>query len=372
MLVLMWKLMPQVQHAAGATAYLKGECSMRHPDHWLSCICNLPCVGGSKVQQSVQQQLASLSSNIKKGLHQTLWKVVQQQGLPLAGADLQQQTDQQQTPDTNRQLAASGLISINGSSSINGSISQQQGAADSTTAGLQQLLRLCKLLQGYKVPPEVLTSALQLLQHPPSLVWDTCTQLAHQNLLELTARINEAEREMLAPLAWPGGNVSTSMQQVLLLHKPDQQQQQLALYGDCASKHKLPWASGLSLPSAVALQEAGISPPPEIRIKLRLKDHLQLHIQTEQALQRAQAAQRELHMLLGITPLLQAGLAAEDGSVVSWEAELAQVYLSLVRARAQVQLLQQYRQQFELELLELKQIQGITEEKRQAVQQQVG
>lgn len=327
--------------------------------------------GGSKIQQSVQHQLALLSSNIKEGLNQTLWDVVQQQGIPLAGADLQQQTDQQQTSDVNQQqqLTASGSInSINGSSS-----QQQQGAADSTAADLQQLLRLCKLLQGYKVAPEVLTSALQLLQHSPSLVWDTCAQLAHQNLLELTAHIDEAEREMLAPLAWPGGNVSASMQQALLPHKPDQQQQ-LAVYGDCASsssKHKLPWASGLCLPSAAALQEAGISPPPEIRIKLRLKDHLQLHIQTEQNLQRAQAAQRELDMLLGSTPLLQAALAAEEGSAVSWEAELAQVYLSLVRARAQLQLLQQYEQRFELELLELKQIQGITEEKRQAVQQQV-
>jgi hypothetical protein len=84
------------------------------------------------------------------------------------------------------------------------------------------------------------------------------------------------------------------------------------------------------------LQELGISPPPEVRIKLRLHHHIQLHVRTEQTLQRAQAADRELTMLLGSIPLLQ----APAGGSVGWERELAQVYLHLVKARAQLALLQ--------------------------------
>lgn len=334
----------------------------------ISCCC---CVAGSgKVQASVQQQLAALSSSIKDGLNQTMWDTVHQQGIPMAGSDLQHPADQQPLA-----LPATGSVS-----SLSGSSAQQdqQQGGGSTVEGLQQLLQLCKLLQGYRVPADVLTSALLLLQHPPSLLWDACTQLAHQNLLELTAHLDEAEREMLAPLHWPGRGMSASQQHS---SRPDQQpQQQLVPHSDCcgSSKHRLPWASGMSLPSAAALQELGISPPPEVRIKLRLKDHIQLHIQTEQTLQRVQATQRELDTLLGSTPLLQAALTAggEDGSTgssssISWEAELALVYLDLARARAQVQLLQQYEQRFEHELLQLKEIKGITEDKKQDVQQQV-
>lgn len=301
-----------------------------------------------------------------------MWDVVEQQGMPVAGADLQQQVDQHANHSANQQLqlAAAGPASSSGSAQQE----QQQSTAGGTAEALQQLLRMCKLVHDFKLPPDVLTSALQLLQHPPSLLWDTCAQLAHQNLLELTARLDEAEREMLAPLHWPGSGISSSMQLALLQHKPDQQQQ-LGVYGDCTShgsKYKLPWASGLSLPTAAAMQELGISPPPEIRIKLRLKDHIQLHINTQQTLQRVQAAQRELDGLLGSTPLLQAALAGVgDGHGVNWEAELAQVYINVVRARAQVQLLQDYEQRFEHELLQLKEIKAITEDKRQDVQQQV-
>lgn len=86
----------------------------------------------------------------------------------------------------------------------------------------------------------------------------------------------------------------------------------------------------------ICLQELGISPPPEVRIKLRLHHHIQLHVRTEQTLQRAQAADRELTMLLGSTPLLQAPAVGSLG----WEGELARVYLNLVKARAQLALLQ--------------------------------
>jgi hypothetical protein len=321
----------------------------------------------------VQQQLAALSSSIKEGLNQTMWDTVQQQGIPMAGSDLQDPADQQL-------LALPGIGAV---SSISGSSTQhqdQQQAGSSTAEGLQQLLQLCKLLQGYRVPPELLTSALLLLQHPPSLLWDACTQLAHQNLLELTAHLDEAEREMLAPLHWPGRAINNTQQHSRSDQHP--QQQLVPAHSDCcgSSKHRLPWASGMALPSAAALQEMGISPPPEVRIKLRLKDHIQLHIQTEQTLQRVQATQRELDTLLGSTPLLQQAALAADGednssstgsSSGSWEAELARVYLDLVRARAQVQLLQQYEQRFKHELLQLKEIKGITEDKKQDVQQQV-
>lgn len=351
---------PQLASPAGLTL-----CQGVFAGARISCCC---CVAGSgKVQQSVQQQLAALSSSIKEGLNQTMWETVQQQGIPMAESDLQHPADQQPLA-----LSATGSVS-----SLSGSSAQhdQQQGGDSTFEGLQQLLQLCRLLQGYRVPADVLTHALLLLQHPPSLLWDACTQLAHQNLLELTAHLDEAEREMLAPLHWPSPAMSASQQH----SRPDQQpQQQLVPHSDCcgSSKHRLPWASGMSLPSAAALQEMGISPPPEVRIKLRLKDHIQLHIQTEQTLQRVQATQRELDTLLGSTPLLQAALSAggEDGSMgssSSWEAELAWVYLDFARARAQVQMLQQYEQRFEHELLQLKEIKGITEDKKQDVQQQV-
>ena len=135
--------------------------------------------------------------------------------------------------------------------------------------------------------------------------------------------------------------------------------------GGSGSKHRLPWASGLSLPCAAAMQELGSSPPPEVRVKLRLQNHIQLHVRTEQTLQRAQAAERELTLLLGSTPLLQGGAGG-------WEGELAQAYLNLVKARAQLGLLQGYEEHFTNELHQLKEIKAITEDKDRDVKQQVG
>lgn len=279
-----------------------------------------------------------------------MWETVQQQGIPGTLSDFHKQPDQQQQ------------------------LQQQQGAVSSTAESLQQLLKVCRILQGYKVPTDVTASALQLLQHPPSLLWDICNQLAQQNLTELTARIDVAEREMLAPLHWPGSTGSSSIAGQLhggfLQHKPDQQQ--MVMYIDTGSKYKLPWASGLSLPSAAALQEMGISPPPEVRIKLRLKDHIQLHVSTQQTLQRAQAAQRELEVQLASTPLLTAacGDGAAGGSM-SWGSEAAQLFMQLSKVRAQLQLMRQYEQRFTHELLQLKDIKAVTEDKSEDVQQQV-
>jgi hypothetical protein len=296
-----------------------------------------------------------------------MWETVQQQGIPGTLADLKLHPDQQQplggTHDPQRQLSTQQQQQ-----------QQQQGAVSLTAESLQQLLKVCRILQGYKVPTDVTTSALQLLQHPPSLLWDVCNQLAQQNLAELTARIDVAEREMLAPLHWPGSTGSSSssitgqLQAGLLQHKPDQQQ--LVMYTDTGSKYKLPWSSGLSLPSAAALQEMGISPPPEVRIKLRLKDHIQLHVSTQQTLQRAQAAQRDLELQLASTPLLQAAVG-EAGGGMSWGSEAARLFLQLSKVRAQLQLMRQYEQRFTHELLQLKDIKAVTEDKSEDVQQQV-
>jgi hypothetical protein len=196
----------------------------------------------------VQQQLAALSEYIKDGLHATVWETVQQQGIPPAGfADAHSALDQHHAPD-----AATA-----GSQGANSHHQQQQS---SVADALQQLMRVCKLLHSYKLPHDVVTSALQLLQHSPAVTWDTCTHLARRNLQELTTQLDEAEREMLAPLHWPGSSaaaVGQGSQQGLVQHKSDQQQ--LVVYGNIGSsgggsKHKLPWASGLSLPCAAAMQ----------------------------------------------------------------------------------------------------------------------
>jgi hypothetical protein len=194
----------------------------------------------------VQQQLAALSEYIKDGLSETMWETVQQQGIPPAGfADAHSALDQHHAPD-----AATA-----GSQGPNSHHQQQQS---SVADALQQLMRVCKLLHSHKLPHDVVTSALQLLQHSPAVLWDTCTQLARHNLQELTSQLDEAEREMLAPLHWPGSSAAgAGAQHALVQHKSDQQQ--LVAYGNTGSsggggKHKLPWASGLSLPCAAAMQ----------------------------------------------------------------------------------------------------------------------
>jgi len=316
--------------------------------------------GGTRAHQAMQQHLAALTNSIKEGLHQAV-RDTADHGIQFGVTDLQQQQDQHQ-----QQLCRAG------SSSDTGMLAQQQGAT-TTADNLQQLLQLCKLLHSYRVPPGVFTSALQLLQTPPSVLMEACAHLAQQNLLELTARLDEAEREMLAPLHWHAGTSSSSggLDQK---QKPDQQ---LVSYSSSSnSKHKLPWASGLGagMSDTAALEQ---QLPPEVRIKKRLRDHMQLHVHTEQALQRARATQQVLDAALGSTPLLQAVLSAVAGEAgaagtgVIWEAQLAQVYLTFVKVRAQVELLQQFEQQFSRELQELQEIKAVTEEKQLLVRQQV-
>lgn len=367
----------------------------------LCCVYGVSSTGSAQVQEELLQQLASLSSSIKEGLEQAMqYAVEQQQYIPGGGSDV----DLVHNPDQQLMLSQGGA---------------GQPPSEDMAEAVQQLLRLCRLLQAYRLPDDLTPPVADLLQHPPGLVWDSCAQLAHQNLQELTAQLDEAERHMLAPLHWGGAGVGAGVgsgdRYQALAWKPDQQQQQgqivpTSAYGGCggadaisthtnssshkSSKHQLPWASGLNISSssysAAAMQDAaGMSLPPEVRVKMRLKSHMQLHVRTEQTRRRARAAQQELESLLGSTPILQTALlglsapAGVGGGVagggssdvggpgLSQEAELAQLFLTMAQERAAIELLRQFEQLYSQQLSELLEIKEHTEEKVLQVRGQV-
>lgn len=359
------------------------HCSVHAP-----LLCTLLYTGSIKAQQAVQQQVAALSTAIKNGLQQAVHDALTHPTSLLVGLDLQQQQDQTVQCDAAGSIMQRAASPAPGNSTHGNKASQQQQQGQSSASVLQELLQLCRLLRNCKLAPDATCSAVQLLQHSPSLLWDVCAQLAQQNLLELTARLDEAQREMLAPLHWPGSG-QQQQQHVQLQYKADQQQ--LVAYsgssgghGSSSSHRRLPWSSGLSMTATAALQQRGVSLPPEVRVKMRLKDHVSLHVQTEQALQRVRALQQQLDDVLGSTALLQAAAAAggeedtaadaADGAAaaaVTWEAQLAQLFLNTARVRAQVALLQQYEHRFGEELAQLQEIKAVTEEKELEVRQQV-
>lgn len=343
--------------------------------------------GNTQVYQEVLQIIETLSSTVTQGLLNAVEYIAEHYGVFEADTDVRHQLDQRpiQGHSIGSLMPSAAATATNfrtnatASSMPAAASSHQQQQSCAAAAGvLQPLLGLCKLLHAYQLPPDISEAALQLLQVNPSIVWDTCTQLAHHNLMELTAQLDEAENAMLAPLHWPGSGSHTIPQSAANHQdKPDQQQLVIASnygFGSTVSKYQLPWSSGLGpQTSAEGVQELGVSPPPEVRVKMRLKAHLALHVQTAQALQRAHTAQQELDGILASTPLLlpvlEVGIGS--GSTLTWQAELAQLYMHAAQERAKVQLLQQYEQQFNQELEELLEIKERTEEKVLLVRNQV-
>jgi hypothetical protein len=181
---------------------------------------------------------------------------------------------------------------------------RDQGAAvHDVSAGLQQPLQRCKLLSAFRLGDDVKAAALALLQEPPGALWSCATSLAAQSLQEVSTLLDQAEGEMLAPLGWPlagqGAADDDSAQH------PDQQRRLGA-----PSKHRLPWASGVSTVIAAAYAQQGVAPPPELRVTMRQLQHVQLFVAAREAEKRGRAATQELHGVLGSTPLLQVVAAA--------------------------------------------------------------
>jgi hypothetical protein len=271
----------------------------------------------------VQEQLEQLAGSIMQGLEKAADERIMQAGgalrdLQPAGAS----GGQQRHPQWEQQAQA--LVQQVTATPGGGA------GTPSLSSGLQDALLSCKLLCGFQLHDDVRAAAVQLLQQQPGTLWGAAAGLASGTLADVTGLLDAAEGEMMAPQVWPlaaaseggdedaaaktgdgshGGNDTSRPQQ------PDQQQRQLAAAGppSGSAKRRLPWASGVSSAIAAAYAARSIPPPPEVRVRMRQLQHMQLFVAAREAEQRCARARQELAMVLGSTPLLQ-GMLAHAGA----------------------------------------------------------
>lgn len=287
--------------------------------------------------QHLLQQLQQINHRIQAEIFETL-------GGKCPDMDAASDLGQQQQPD--QQQALLEYRSTDAGSTADGTNSSWEIVVAPTnpepdTAGPWQNSSSGSLVSKYNPSEAVKHCAQQLLQEPPDALLICSSELADQASHELTAVLDEAETALLAPL---GSNSSHSKG----IGLSGEGHRGVACAADDADDYSLPWTTswtfgGLGALVPVQQQHAGLV-TPEMLVKQRQKAHVDMYMQAIKAQAAAQAADKELTLLLGSTPLLQQHLGM--GSC-SWEAELAGLWLRAERLRGEVGLLERHKQEFE-------------------------